>query len=114
MKVKSLPIFIDMTKFSKSAFIVSIGLMLLFFGTQSHLVFDFIKYIDEAGYFTYAFILAFIPFLIVFFLEYIRKNKKGKERSLYITKLNDVLISQSQNPLFYEGNITEGAKALTK
>lgn len=103
-----------MTKISKTALIVSITLMLLFFGTQSHLVFDFINYIDEASYFTYAFVLAFIPFLIVFILEYIKKNKKGKERSLYITKLNDVLISQSQNPLFYEGNVTEGAKTLTK
>ena len=103
-----------MSRLSKISLITSIGLMLLFFGTQSHLVFDFIHYIDEASYFTYAVILAFIPFFAVFVLEYIRRNKIGKERSLYITKLNDVLISQSQNPLFYEGNITEGAKALTK
>ena len=32
----------------------------------------------------------------------------------YIKKLNKVLISQSNNPLFYEGNTTEGAKVLTK
>ena len=32
----------------------------------------------------------------------------------YIKKLNEVLISQSSNPLFYEGNTTEGAKVLTK
>jgi len=32
----------------------------------------------------------------------------------YIRKLNEVLISQSSNPLFYEGNTTEGAKVLTK
>lgn len=32
----------------------------------------------------------------------------------YNKKLNEVLISQSHNPLFYEGNTTEGAKVLTK
>jgi PAS domain S-box-containing protein len=32
----------------------------------------------------------------------------------YIKRLNKVLISQSNNPLFYEGNTTEGAKVLTK
>ena len=32
----------------------------------------------------------------------------------YTKKLNEVLISQSHNPLFYGGNITEGAKVLTK
>jgi PAS domain S-box-containing protein len=32
----------------------------------------------------------------------------------YTKKLNKVLISQSHNPLFYEGNTTEGAKVLTK
>lgn len=32
----------------------------------------------------------------------------------YTKKLNEVLISQSHNPLFYEGNTSEGAKTLTK
>jgi PAS domain S-box-containing protein len=33
---------------------------------------------------------------------------------LYVKKLNETLISQSHNSLFYEGNTTEGAKVLTK
>jgi PAS domain S-box-containing protein len=36
------------------------------------------------------------------------------KHSNYTKKLNEVLISQSHNPLFYEGNTTEGAKVLTK
>ena len=103
-----------MTKLSKFSLIASIGLMLLFFGTQSKLVFDFIHYIDEASYFTYAVVLAFIPFFAVFVLEYIKRNKRTKKHSEYVRSLNDVLISQSQNPLFYEGNVSDGAKALTK
>jgi PAS domain S-box-containing protein len=77
-------------------------------------VFNFIKYIDEIGYFGYACFLAFIPFFAVVVLEYLKKNKEGKKHSNYIKKLNETLISQSHNPLFYEGNTTEGAKVLTK
>lgn len=66
------------------------------------------------GYFGYACFLAFLPFVSVVGLDYVRKNKIGREKSQYIKKLNETLISQSQNPLFYEGNVSEGAKALTK
>lgn len=66
------------------------------------------------GYFGYACFLAFLPFVSVVGLDYVRKNKRGREKSQYIKKLNETLISQSQNPLFYEGNVSEGAKALTK
>jgi PAS domain S-box-containing protein len=77
-------------------------------------VFHFINYIDEIGYFGYACFLAFLPFFAVVVLEYLKRNKKGKEHSLYVKKLNETLISQSHNSLFYEGNTTEGAKVLTK
>ena len=103
-----------MTKLSKISLIISLAVMVTFFTTQSLLVFNFIKYIDEIGYFGYACFLAFIPFFAVVVLEYLKKNKEGKKHSNYIKKLNDTLISQSHNPLFYEGNTTEGAKVLTK
>ena len=66
------------------------------------------------GFFGYACLLAFLPFMSVVIYEYIKRNKKGREKSEYVRTLNGTLISQSQNPLFYEGNISEGAKALTK
>ncbi len=103
-----------MTKLSKISLIISLAVMVTFFTTQSLLVFNFIKYIDEIGYFGYACFLAFIPFFAVVVLEYLKKNKEGKKHSNYIKKLNETLISQSHNPLFYEGNTTEGAKVLTK
>ena len=88
--------------------------MLLFFGQQSLLVFHFINYVDMIGFFGYACLLAFLPFMSVVIYEYIKRNKKGREKSEYVRTLNETLISQSQNPLFYEGNISEGARALTK
>jgi len=107
-------IFIVMTKLSKISLVVSIFLMLLFFGQQSLLVFHFINYVDMIGYFGYACIIALFPFISVFIFEYIRRNKKGKEKNEYTVKLKETLLSQSQNPLFYEGDISEGAKILTK
>jgi PAS domain S-box-containing protein len=47
------------------------------------------------------------------------KNKvltfiNGNNTLCYYEKLNKVLISQTHNPLFYQGNIGDGGKALTK
>lgn len=53
-------------------------------------------------------------FFIIPIVEYLRKNKMWKQKSRYFKNLNDTLISQSQNHLFYEGDISEGAKELTK
>jgi K+-sensing histidine kinase KdpD len=55
-------------------------------------------------------------FILVFFLfrETVLENKKNLFIRKYLQKLNGVLISQSRNPLFYEGEIVEGAKTLTK
>jgi PAS domain S-box-containing protein len=53
------------------------------------------------------FTILFIPFFLFFIW------KRFKERN-YSKELNKVLISQSQNALFYQGDVKEGAKLLTK
>lgn len=53
------------------------------------------------------FTILFIPFFLFFIW------KRFKERN-YSKELNKVLISQSQNALFYHGDVKEGAKLLTK
>lgn len=103
-----------MTNLSKISLVISAFLMLLFLCSQSLLVFHFIEYVDMIGYFGYAIILAFIPFFSVFAYEYVRRNKSGRAKGEYIKKLNETIISQSHNPLFYDGEISEGAKILTK
>ena len=52
--------------------------------------------------------------LLVFINEYLKKNKEVERESKYSKKLNDVLISQSHNPLFYEGDVKNGGKILVK
>lgn len=103
-----------MSKLSKISLIISLVIMIFFFETQSYFVSHFISHIQEVSYFGYATFLALIPFLTVFIFEYIRKNKNAKIKNQYLKNLNETLISQSQNPLFYEGDILEGAKELTK
>ena len=58
--------------------------------------------------------LLFIPFFYVVIRGQINKNKSEAKLSKYIKKLNNVLVNQSHNVLFYEGKVEEGAKALTK
>lgn len=93
---------------------ISIVIMAIFFTTQSLLVFKFMKYADMIGYFGYSCLLAFIPFFFVVVYEYLKKNNKEKYQNLYVKKLNGVLINQAHNKLFYEGDVKEGAKVLTK
>jgi len=82
--------------------------------TPSVVVSHFINYIGMIGYYGYALFLAFIPFISVFIFEYIKETYKDRKQNDYVQKLNEALISQSHNQLFYEGNIIEGAKVLTK
>ena len=103
-----------MSKLSKISLIVSLILMVFFFETQSYFVSHFISHVKTIGYFGYAFFLSSIPFLIVFIIEYVIKNKLGKHKGEYLKNLIETLISQSQNSLFYDGDISEGARALTK
>lgn len=53
------------------------------------------------------FTILFIPFFLFFVTKRYNEKKFSKE-------LNKVLISQSQNALFYHGDVKEGAKLLTK
>lgn len=45
---------------------------------------------------------------------YTKKLKLVTNHSRYSNKLNELIIEESHNPLFYQGNITEGGKILTK
>jgi PAS domain S-box-containing protein len=53
------------------------------------------------------FTILFIPFFLYFIWKSFSDRKYSKE-------LNKILISQSQNSLFYHGEVKEGAKLLTK
>jgi PAS domain S-box-containing protein len=60
--------------------------------------------------------ICFLSFLPVFYLmvkEILAKTKIIKDDYNYIEKLNEVLIKQSHNSIFYKGDTVNGAKELT-
>lgn len=89
-------------------------IMLFYFGVQSSLVFGILQYTHFIGLLGYTCFLSFVPFFLIVVLEFIKKSKLVQRKNNYLNKLNDVIISQSHNTLFYEGNISEGGKLLTK
>jgi len=58
--------------------------------------------------------LLFVPFFWLVFKDYLSKVKESLKTSNYIKMLNENLIKQSHNSLFYDGNVTESAKTLTR
>jgi PAS domain S-box-containing protein len=58
--------------------------------------------------------IIFLPFFSILVKEYSKKLKHNIKLTQYSKKLNKVLISQSHNSLFYQGNVKDGAKTLTK
>ena len=104
----------NLSIYSKISLLIASLIMLFYFTMQTMLVFDFISYSQTIGNLGYTCFLLFMPFFLVVVMEYIRKSKKEVKVNNYMKKLNNVLISQSHNELFYEGKILEGAKVLTK
>lgn len=94
--------------------IMSGTIMLFYFILQSALVFNYIQYTDSIGYLGYACFIGFVPFFLIVVNEFLKKSKQEKINNDYMRKLNDVLISQTHNELFYQGNLSDGAKELTK
>lgn len=56
----------------------------------------------------------FIPLFYIMVKEYLERSKRIKIENDYVTHLNTTLIRQSHNSLFYLGDVTNGAKELTR
>ena len=104
-----------MSFFSKiSLFVISL-IMITYLAYQSMILLDFINVSkSDIGQFSLICFIFFIPFFSFIVREIIKKSKKNQKLNIYTQKLNQVLISQSHNSLFYEGKVSQGAKELTK
>jgi PAS domain S-box-containing protein len=98
----------------KISLVMSGLIMMFYFGLQSSVVFEYVKYTEMVGILGYACFLGFVPFFLVVVLEFLRKSRLVLRKNAYLKKLNDIIISQSHNTLFYEGKISDGGKLLTK
>ena len=87
--------------------------MIIFFVSQSLVVFGVIPCSANMLYFGYGCFLSFLPIAYIIIKSRIDLSKHTEYLNKYSKKLNRTLISQSHNSLFYEGNVVEGAKLLT-
>ena len=97
----------------KVTFYAGIIIMIIFFVSQSLVVFGVIPCSTNMLYFGYGCFLSFLPIAYVIIKNRINFSKHIEYLNKYSKKLNRTLISQSHNSLFYEGNVVEGAKLLT-
>ena len=99
---------------SRISLVISIIIMSIFFFTKTSVFIELLPSTPTTRGVEYFCFLLFVPFFYVVIREQINKNRLEAKLSKYIKKLNNVLVNQSHNVLFYEGKVEEGAKALTK
>lgn len=99
---------------SKISLLFGSLLMLLFFVVKSMVFIDFIPSTSMTRLTEFLCFFFFIPFFIIFIKEYMKKNKENSNQGKYIKRLNSILIDQSHNPLFYDGDITGASKIITE
>ncbi len=99
---------------SKFSLVFGTLLMLVFFLVKSMVFLEMISSTPLTRLTEFLCFLFFIPFFITFVKEYLKKNKENVEQGKYIKRLNSILIDQSHNPLFYEGDITGSSKIITE
>jgi len=99
---------------SRISLVISVIIMSIFFLTKTLVFTELTPSTPTTRGVEYFCFLLFIPFFYVVIREQINKNRLEAKLSKYIKKLNNVLVNQSHNVLFYEGKVEEGAKALTK
>ena len=99
---------------SRISLIISIIIMSIFFFTKTSVFIELLPSTPTTRGLEYFCFLLFVPFFYVVIREQIQKNRLETKMTKYIKKLNNALVNQSHNTLFYEGKVEEGAKALTK
>ena len=76
----------------KISLIISGLIMMFYFGLQSLVVFEKVKYTETIGIIGYGCFLGFVPFFIVVIIEFLKKSKDVQRRNIYLNKLNDVIL----------------------
>lgn len=99
---------------AKIALVLAVLVMSVFLVVKTMVFTDYIPSTPATRVIEFGCFLLFIPIFGVFAKEFLKKGKEDAKQGIYLKKLNNVLIEQSHNHLFYEGDVTNGAKALVK
>jgi PAS domain S-box-containing protein len=103
-----------MDKLNKIYIGIGSAIMVFYILMHTFIMLDFIPLCKEIAIFNYVSIILFSIPAFLFVRGFIRKGKESSKLNYYAKKLNETLIHQSHNQLFYEGNIIDGSKLLTK
>jgi len=105
---------ISIEKNTRYCFYTSVVVMTMFLIIKLLVVFNFLPLCNSVMWAEFICFVLFIPLFFKIIYDYVKKNKESIKLNYYARNLNETLISQTHNPLFYEGDVTEGAKLLTK
>ena len=105
---------INLKRSSIISFVFAVIFMVIFLTVKLFVLTDYIPSCPITKWTEFLCFIAFIPLFSTMVKDYLTKNKESVKLNYYAKNLNETLISQTHNSLFYEGNITEGAKLLTK
>lgn len=103
-----------MSKFFKLCFVVSLFILVSFLCLETALYMGYVKHDKTTISLEFGSIIIFAAIFTYILTEIRRKDKIELGKVKISQKLNNVIVRQSHNTLFYEGNISEGAKEVTK
>lgn len=103
-----------MSKISKISLVVGLLFLASFFTMHILIYNELILVTERVIDFSFYSKGVIISCLMVFIHEYLKGVKKIDEDSRYTKKLNNILVSQSHNSLFYTGNLKIAAQTLIK
>jgi len=98
---------------TKKCLYTALVILFVFFIVETLVVLDILDHSKNLIYFNYICVILFSPLFYAVVKEYISNSKEINRINKYTERLSATLISQSNNTLFYEGKVTEGAKLLT-
>ena len=93
---------------------ISALIMIVFLTIKTLVLTEYIPSTKFTRWLEFTCFISFLPLFYLIIKEFLNKQKENLNIVRYSKNLNQVLISQSHNSLFYQGNTKEGAKTLTK
>ena len=103
-----------MSRTSKISLIVGIIILSTFLGMHIGIYTEILKVTENVVRFSFYSKVLIVLCFLVFTYEYLKSVKKIDEESKYSKKLNNILIDQSHNTLFYTGDIKIAGQTLVK
>jgi PAS domain S-box-containing protein len=103
-----------MNKKYSNTFILTSIIMFIFFLIKPLTIFDIISVSKFLEWIEFISFLIFIPTFFIILYDLKIKNKIDVNKIIYLKRFNNVLISQSKDSLFYNGDLEEESKEIIK